>query len=102
MEYRGNLHEEKTIHKHQKSIKFISIFLEHYQATSVLDIFGGSGSTLIACEDKNIPCFMMEIEPLYVDVIIKRWQQETGEKAILESTQQTFAELSQLRGVESC
>lgn len=100
MEYRGNLHEEKTIHKHQKSIKFISIFLEHYQATSVLDIFGGSGSTLIACEDKNIPCFMMEIEPLYVDVIIQRWQQETGEKAILESTQQTFAEL--IRGAESC
>lgn len=92
MPYRGSLHEEKTIHKHQKSVAFISIFLDHYQAGSVLDIFGGSGSTLIACEDMNILCFMMEIEPKYVDVIVRRWQRETGEHAVLESTHETFDE----------
>lgn len=93
MPYRGSLHEEKTLHKHQKSIAFISIFLDHYQAGSVLDIFGGSGSTLIACEDMNIPCFMMEIEPKYVDVIVRRWQRETGEQAVLEATGRTFQDI---------
>lgn len=92
MPYRGTLHEEKTLHKHQKSIAFISIFLDHYQAGSVLDIFGGSGSTLIACEDRNIPCFMIEIEPQFVDIIVRRWQRETGEQAVLESTHETFDE----------
>lgn len=102
MEYRGNLNEEKTIHKHQKSIKFISIFLEHYQATSVLDLFGGSGSTLIVCEDRAIPCFMMEIEPLYVDVIIRRWQHETGEPALLASSRQSSHELLKIRKDAPC
>lgn len=102
MNYRGNLNEERTIHKHQKSIKFISTFLAHYQATSVLDLFGGSGSTLIACEDFEIPCFMMEIEPLYVDVIIQRWQQETGEHAILDATQQSFFDLLKIRKGSAC
>lgn len=52
----------------------------------VLDLFGGSGSTMIASEKKNRICRMMELDPKYCDVIIKRWQDFTGEKAILEST----------------
>lgn len=48
----------------------------------VLDLFGGSGTTLIACEELNRQCFMMEYEPKYIDVIIKRWENLTGEKAI--------------------
>lgn len=48
----------------------------------VLDVFGGSGSTLIACEQLNRKCYMMELDPKYVDVIINRWEQFTGEKAI--------------------
>ena len=48
----------------------------------VLDLFGGSGSTLIACEQLNRNCFMMELDPKYVDVIIQRWEQFTGKKAI--------------------
>ena len=48
----------------------------------VLDIFGGSGSTLIACEQLNRTCFMMELDPKYCDVIINRWETLTGEKAI--------------------
>ena len=49
---------------------------------AVLDLFGGSGSTLIACEQLSRRCFMMEYDPRYVDVIIDRWEQFTGEKAV--------------------
>ena len=49
----------------------------------VLDIFGGSGSTLIAAEQTNRTCYMMELDPKYCDVIIERWEKLTGEKAEL-------------------
>jgi len=49
----------------------------------VLDLFGGSGSTLIACEQTDRVCFMMELDPKYVDVIIARWEKLTGEQAQL-------------------
>lgn len=48
----------------------------------VLDLFGGSGSTLIACEQLNRTCYMMELDPHYCDVIVKRWETLTGEKAV--------------------
>lgn len=47
----------------------------------VLDLFGGSGSTLIACEKTNRTCYMAELDPKYCDVIIKRWEDYTGNKA---------------------
>jgi site-specific DNA-methyltransferase (adenine-specific) len=50
---------------------------------NVLDLFGGSGSTLIACEQTDRTCFMMELDPKYVDVIIARWEKLTGETAEL-------------------
>jgi len=49
----------------------------------VLDLFGGSGSTLIACEQTNRNCYMMELDEKYCDVIIKRWETLTGKKAVL-------------------
>jgi len=49
----------------------------------VLDLFGGSGSTLLACEKTNRKCYMMELDPKYIDVIIKRWEDYTGKKAEL-------------------
>ena len=49
----------------------------------VLDIFGGSGTTLIACEQLGRKCYMMELDPNYVDVIINRWEQLTGMEAVL-------------------
>jgi DNA modification methylase len=49
---------------------------------SVLDVFLGSGSTLIACEKTNRRCFGMEIDPSYIDVIIRRWEKFTGQKAV--------------------
>ena len=52
----------------------------------IVDLFGGSGSTLIACEQLDRTCYMMELDPKYCDVIIKRWETLTGEKAVrLES-----------------
>lgn len=52
------------------------------QGDTVLDLFGGSGSTLIACEQLGRKCYMMEYDPRFVDVIIKRWEDFTGKKAI--------------------
>ena len=49
----------------------------------VIEPFGGSGSTLIAAEQTNRTCYMMELDPKYVDVIIKRWENLTGLKAEL-------------------
>lgn len=49
----------------------------------VLDFFGGSGSTLIACEQLNRRCYTMELDPKYCNVIVKRWEQLTENKAIL-------------------
>ena len=51
--------------------------------SNVIDLYGGSGSTLIACEQLSRNCFMMELDPHYVDVIIARWEQFTGKKAVL-------------------
>ena len=48
---------------------------------NVLDLFGGSGSTLIACEQTGRKAFLMEIDPLYCDVIVERWEKFTGKKA---------------------
>jgi DNA modification methylase len=59
----------------------------------VLDSFGGSGTTLIAAEKNGRIARIMELDPKYVDVIVKRWQDFTGQKALLESTNQSFDEV---------
>ena len=51
------------------------------EGDSVLDLFGGSGTTLIAAEQLNRRCYMMELTPHYCDVIIARWEKLTGKKA---------------------
>lgn len=60
------------------------------QKGGVLDLFGGSGSTLIACEETKRKCFMMELSPAYCDVIVKRWQEKTGREAVHGTTGETF------------
>jgi DNA modification methylase len=60
----------------------------------VLDLFGGSGSTLIACEKTGRVNRSMELDPKYCDVIVKRWQDFTGKEATLETSSKTFAEVS--------
>ena len=79
--------DRKSIEGHTtpKPIGFICKALENSSKKNekVLDLFGGSGSTLIACEQLDRTCYMMELDPKYCDVIIKRWETLTGEKARL-------------------
>ena len=63
----------------------------------VLDPFLGSGSTLIAAERTGRCCRGVELDPLYIDVILRRYQRETGESAVLEATGETFDELRENR-----
>lgn len=72
-------------HPTQKPLQVITPFIEKYSKENdlIVDIYGGSGSTLIACEQLNRNCYMMELDPKYVDVIINRWEQFTGQKAEL-------------------
>jgi DNA modification methylase len=67
----------------------------------ILDSFGGSGTTLIAAEKNGRVSRLMELDPKYCDVIVKRWQQFTGKKAILEQTGQTYEELTQKSEIQN-
>lgn len=73
---------ESRLHPTQKPISLVEWFFERIKADSVLDLFGGSGSTLIACEKTNRKCFMMELDPHYCDVIVARWEKYTGKEAV--------------------
>lgn len=86
---------QARIHPTQKPVALSEWVFEYYKDDfkSVLDLFGGSGSTLIACENKDKSCFMMEFTEHYCDVIINRWQNYTGKKSTLEITGQTYEEL---------
>ena len=72
-------------HATAKPLELCARAIRHATKTGglVLDIFGGSGSTLIAAEQTNRSCYMMELSPQYVDVIVKRWETLTGKKAEL-------------------
>ena len=72
------------VHKCPKQVKMLSILITRYSDINniVLDLFLGSGSTLIACEQLNRICYGMEIDPIYCDVIIKRWENHTNKKAV--------------------
>jgi len=71
---------EQMEHPHKKPIEVLvkALELTSQRRNVVLDLFGGSGSTLIACEQTDRTCFMMELDPKYVDVIIARWEKLTG------------------------
>jgi DNA modification methylase len=89
--------DKKRLHPTQKPVELIKWFFDQWGSGKdiVLDLFLGSGSTLIAAEKTNRICYGMELSPNYVDVIVKRWQDYTGRQAILEATGQTFDEVKQ-------
>lgn len=62
----------------------------------MLDLFGGSGSTLIACEKTNRSARLIELDPKYVDVIIRRWQEYAEDEAVRVGDDKTFNELAVL------
>ena len=68
---------------YSKPVELCAKYIRLYGKKNILDLFGGSGSTLIACEQLNRTCYMMELDEKYCDVIIKRWEKFTGEKAVL-------------------
>ena len=72
------------LHPTQKPVELASEAIEKTteHGESVVDVFGGSGSTLIAAEKLNRKCYMMELDPKYIDVIIKRWEDYTGQTAV--------------------
>ena len=74
----------KYMHPTQKPIEISSRAIQNSSEKDdiILDMFGGSGSTLISCEQLNRKCYMMELDPKYVDVIIGRWEKFTGKKAV--------------------
>ena len=75
---------QQRVHPTQKPVALAEWSFDYFkEVNTVLDLFGGSGSTLIACEKTNRHCLMMEFEPHYCDVIVKRWEDFTGKKAVL-------------------
>lgn len=68
---------------YSKPVELCAKYIQLYGKNNILDLFGGSGSTLIDCEQLDRSCYMMELDPRYCDVIIKRWEKFTGEKAVL-------------------
>lgn len=83
---RGDIWECKrqpnTFHPTMKPIELISMAIQdNPDKQKIYDGFGGSGSTLIACEQLNRQCYMMELDPYYCQVIINRWEEYTGRKA---------------------
>jgi len=75
--------EGPRIHPTQKPVKLIKMLLADFTKPGhkVGDLYGGSGTTLIACEVLERPCYMMEIVPEYCQLIIDRWEAYTGETA---------------------
>jgi DNA modification methylase len=90
---------QEYLHPTQKPVELIAYAIINSSKGEdiVLDLFGGSGSTLIACERSNRICHTMELDPQYCDVIVKRWQNFTGKQATLEGDGRTFDEIKQER-----
>ena len=86
---------EGGLHPTQKPVTVPEHAIYHSSKSNavIFDPFGGSGTTLIACEKIGRKCLMMEILPKYCDMIIRRWQKVTGKLAILESTGEPFHDL---------
>lgn len=83
----GNRKDELSsrVHPTQKPVGlFVNIFERFDGFKNIFDGFGGSGSTLIACEKLKRKCFMIEMDQKYCDVIVKRWEEYTGKKAVLD------------------
>lgn len=74
--------EYSDIHNATFPIEFAEHFIKNFSTTSVLDVFGGTGTSMIVAEQLHKQCYMMELDPYYCQVIINRWEEFTGEKAV--------------------
>jgi DNA modification methylase len=93
---------EKTGHPTQKPVAVPQHAIEKSSRNNqiVLDLFGGSGSTLIACEKTNRHARLMELDPKYCDVIVKRWQDFTGQQAVHAETGEAFESMSAAKDIK--
>ena len=93
----GGYDKSKNVHPTQKPVFIPEEAINNSSKIddNILDLFGGSGSTLIACEKTQRKCFMMELDCKYNDVIIKRYQQYSGKEAVHEATGKTWNQLTQ-------
>tara|TARA_R110002153_G_scaffold261909_1_gene422546 strand:- start:79 stop:756 length:678 start_codon:yes stop_codon:yes gene_type:complete len=93
---KGSEHGQKRVHPTQKPIALAEWCIDSYgkECETVLDLFGGSGFTLMGCETKNKNAFLMELSEAYIDVIINRWQNFTGKEAVHIESGKTYAEMS--------
>ena len=80
------------LHPTMKPVELVQRAIENSSKTRdiILDLFGGSGTTMIAAEKTNRTAVLLELDPIYCDVIVRRWQQFTGKQATLESSGETF------------
>ena len=81
-------HDKKRVHPTQKPVELVAWFFDYFSLKdkkNVVDLYGGSGSTLIASEKVGKHSYVMELDPKYCDVIVKRWEDFTGQKAELLS-----------------
>jgi DNA modification methylase len=97
--FRAGRMDELKMHPTVKPVAMIADAMKDCsrRGSIVLDSFAGSGSTIMAAEQVGRRAYCMEIDPLYADVAIRRWQRATRKDAILQSTGQTFDELSRAR-----
>ena len=83
------------LHPTMKPVELVEQAISHGSrpGQTVLDLFGGSGSTLIAAEKLGRASYLMELDPKYCDVIVKRWEDFTGKKAELVNTNELVSEI---------
>lgn len=94
---------QSMVHLTEKPVE-LAVRAIHYSSKpgeNVLDLFGGSGSTLMGAEETGRRAFLMELDPAYCDVIVERWQTATGKRAVLEGDGSTFEAVAAERGVTS-
>ena len=88
-------HDKKRKHPTQKPVALVDWFFDYYslnKLSNIVDLYGGAGATLLSAEKNNKNCMMMELDPKYCDVIIKRWEEFTGKEAVLESNGKSYSE----------
>lgn len=92
---KGSEHGQGRVHPTQKPVALAEWALNEFgpEGKTVLDLFGGSGSTLIACEKTNRQCFMMELDPKYCTAILNRWAKYAGGDPIRESDGKKWSEI---------
>lgn len=85
--------EFSQVHRATFPVHLPHYFIDTFSQGDVIELFNGTGTTLMVCDALGRKCYSMEIDPLYVDVTIKRWQNATKRSAILESTGEKYDDL---------